>query len=174
MNWVYIKHDKNDIDNYVKYLMDNGYSCSRYGDYNSQFSTVVIYKQVFPAKTELPFRVGDIIYFMSIYELRAFKFAGIKYQRVPKIMSSRSDTRVTTAVRTTVTPKVKEVIFNDPATIVFWSDNTKTVVKCQAGEKFDKEKGLALCYMKKTLGNTGNYYTTMKNLIENARSGKNE
>ena len=27
-------------------------------------------------------------------------------------------------------PKIKNVIFNDPATIVFWSDGTKTIVKC--------------------------------------------
>ena len=25
--------------------------------------------------------------------------------------------------------KIKKVIFNDPATIILWSDNTKTVVK---------------------------------------------
>ena len=28
-------------------------------------------------------------------------------------------------------PEIKNVIFNDPATIVFWTDGTKTVVKCQ-------------------------------------------
>ena len=46
-------------------------------------------------------------------------------------------------------PDVKKVIFNNPATIVFWSDGTKTVVKCQEGDTFDQEKGLALCFMKK-------------------------
>ena len=49
------------------------------------------------------------------------------------------------------------VLFNAPATIVFWNDKTKTVVVAQNGEKFDKEKGLALCFMKKFLGNKGNY-----------------
>lgn len=39
---------------------------------------------------------------------------------------------------------IKKVIFNDPATIVFWKDGTKTVVKCQEGTKFDPEKGLAM------------------------------
>lgn len=33
-----------------------------------------------------------------------------------------------------VTPQIKNVIFNPPATIVFWIDGTKTVVKCQNGE----------------------------------------
>ena len=39
---------------------------------------------------------------------------------------------------------IKKVIFNDPATIVFWKDGTKTVVKRQEGAKFDPEKGLAM------------------------------
>ena len=38
---------------------------------------------------------------------------------------------------------ITKVIFNDPATIVFWSDNTKTVVKAQ-DEPFDPEKGFLL------------------------------
>ena len=39
---------------------------------------------------------------------------------------------------------IKKVIFNDPATIVFWKDGTKTVVKRQEGAEFDPEKGLAM------------------------------
>ena len=39
---------------------------------------------------------------------------------------------------------IKKVIFNDPATIVFWKDGTKTVVKRQEGAEFDYEKGLAM------------------------------
>lgn len=58
--------------------------------------------------------------------------------------------------------KIKNVIFNKPATIVFWLDGTKTVVKAQPGEKYDAEKGLALAIAKKALGNKGNYYDTLK------------
>ena len=56
------------------------------------------------------------------------------------------------------TPQITDVIFNNPATIVFWSDGTKTIVKAQDGEVFDREKGLAMAISKKTLGNEGNYY----------------
>lgn len=49
---------------------------------------------------------------------------------------------------------IKNVIFNDPATIIFWNDGTKTVVKA--------EKGLAMAISKKVLGNKGNYYETFK------------
>ena len=52
---------------------------------------------------------------------------------------------------------IKNVIYNDPATIVFWSDGTKTVVKAE-DEPFDPEKGLAMAIAKKHFGNEGNYY----------------
>lgn len=64
---------------------------------------------------------------------------------------------------------IKNVIFNDPATIVFWNDDSKTVVKAQNGEAFDPEKGLALAICKKTIGyNTGKYYETFKKWLPNA------
>ena len=56
---------------------------------------------------------------------------------------------------------IKNVKFNPPATIIFWTDNTKTVVKCN-GEDYDPEKGLAMCICKKMLGNKGNYYEVFK------------
>ena len=56
---------------------------------------------------------------------------------------------------------IKKVKFNPPATIVFWTDNTKTVVKCN-GEDYDPEKGLAMCICKKVLGDKGNYYEVFK------------
>lgn len=59
-------------------------------------------------------------------------------------------------------PSIKNVIFNDPATIVFWNDGTKTIVKAQDGDVFDLEKGLAMAISKKALGNKGNYCETFK------------
>lgn len=60
----------------------------------------------------------------------------------------------------TCKPTIKNVIFNDPATIVMWSDGTKTVVKCGENDSFDPEKGIAMCCMKKLLGTnkTGSNY----------------
>lgn len=54
---------------------------------------------------------------------------------------------------------IKDVIFNDPATIVLWKDGTKTVVKCQkeTGDIYNPELGLAMCIIKKCCGNKGNY-----------------
>lgn len=60
---------------------------------------------------------------------------------------------------------IKRVIFSDPCTIVLWADGTKTIVRC-TDEKFDKEKGLAMCIAKKSLGNKGKYYDVFKKWIE--------
>ena len=60
---------------------------------------------------------------------------------------------------------IKKVIFNDPATIVIWSDDTKTVVKCQEGDTYSKELGLAMCISKKFLGNKGNFNEEFKKWI---------
>ena len=48
--------------------------------------------------------------------------------------------------------KIKRVIFNNPATIVFWNDGTKTVAKCSDKDKYDKEKGLAMEISERVLG----------------------
>lgn len=61
-------------------------------------------------------------------------------------------------------PKIKKVIFNDPATVVYWEDRTKTVVKCKK-EKYDPEKGLAMAIAKKAMGNNGNYFEVFKKWI---------
>lgn len=68
-----------------------------------------------------------------------------------------------------VNPFIVKVIFNDPATIVFWSDGTKTVVAKQKedkNKKFDKEKGLAMAIAKKYLGNEGSYFNEFKKWCE--------
>ncbi len=47
---------------------------------------------------------------------------------------------------------IERVLYNYPATIVFWSDHTKTVVKCKQGEFFDHQTGLAMAILKKIYG----------------------
>lgn len=66
-------------------------------------------------------------------------------------------------------PEVKKVIFNDPATIVYWKDGTKTVVKCQDGDVFDSEKGFAMAFLKKCWGNKGNFNDKLIKIIKEAK-----
>lgn len=63
-------------------------------------------------------------------------------------------------------PTIKRVVFNDPATVVMWSDGTKTVVKCQPGDEYSRETGLAMCIAKKFFGNKGNFNEVFKKFIE--------
>ena len=60
-----------------------------------------------------------------------------------------------------IVPEILDVVFNGPATIIFWADGTKTVVKAIYDE-FDPEKGLAMAIAKKALGNKGNYFNVIK------------
>ena len=66
-------------------------------------------------------------------------------------------------------PVVKEVIFAPPATIVYWTDGSRTVVKCDENDIFNEEIGFALCYIKKILGNRGYYNTYIAKSIKNAK-----
>lgn len=61
--------------------------------------------------------------------------------------------------------EIKKVHFNDPMTIVIWSDGTKTIVKAH-NEPFDREKGLAMAITKKFLGNKYNYAKEFKKWLE--------
>ena len=63
-------------------------------------------------------------------------------------------------------PGIKQVTFNDPATVVIWSDDRKTVVKCQEGDTFDKEKGLAMAICKRLYGNESNFNNLIKKWTE--------
>ena len=56
---------------------------------------------------------------------------------------------------------IEKVIYNPPATIVFWSDNDKTIVKCSKNDTFDPEKGLAMAICKKSCSKN-NYYKEIK------------
>lgn len=70
----------------------------------------------------------------------------------------------------TNTAAIKNVIFAPPATIVYWSDGSKTVVKCSEKDVFDPEKGLAMAIAKRCGGNKGSYYKEIQSWVE--KSGK--
>lgn len=65
-------------------------------------------------------------------------------------------------------PTITNVIFNPPATIVFWSDKTKTVVKCDYSlEPYDPEKGIAMAISRKMIGdNKREYYNVFKHWLK--------
>ena len=46
----------------------------------------------------------------------------------------------------------KKIIFSRPCTIILWMDGTKTMARTNKEETFDPEKGVAVCFMKRALG----------------------
>lgn len=70
----------------------------------------------------------------------------------------------------TCKPHPKKVIFSGPATTILWKDGTKTTVKCQGDDVFNSETGIALCYLKKMLGNKGNYNNIFREAMKVAES----
>ena len=43
-------------------------------------------------------------------------------------------------------------VINGPATILFWQDGTKTIVKCNKEDEFDAQKGYLMAFFEKTTG----------------------
>lgn len=65
-------------------------------------------------------------------------------------------------------PMPVNVIFSNPATIVFWSDGDKTVVKCQPGDTFCAETGLSMAMLKKYMGNDNTFNKVIGDWLERA------
>ena len=76
---------------------------------------------------------------------------------------------------TTSNLSITNVIFNPPATIVFWSDKTKTVVKCDPKEEYDPEKGISMAICKKLIGdNKRDYYNVFLHWIKKYEKQRKE
>jgi len=63
-------------------------------------------------------------------------------------------------------PEVKRVIYNGPATVVLWADGTKTVVKCQPGDVFDRRIGFLTALAKKVYGGRGKFNDIIRKATE--------
>lgn len=121
---------------------------------------------------DLPFRV-DVLPFSPLSVQTTFAFTGQTSAIGYKVMSyythrmeeeglikntHLSERKGETMSRTPMTHNtpdelIKDVKFNGKATIVFWNDGMKTVVKCSDNDIYDKEKAIMEAMMKKSLGN---------------------
>lgn len=103
-------------------------------------------------------------------EFASYVFDALETKLIKEIdskMSSKKEHRTMFVKKEYPTcPEIKNVIFNPPATIIFWADGSKTVVKTQNGEEFDPEKGLSMAIAKKHFGNNGNYFEVIKKWTE--------
>lgn len=142
-------------------------------DSNSRNNSYNIYniEAIFTNCGDTIYKVFDIEVIISTNELNtiALRKKTEKYERRNEMPVERKPTiryngytSVSTSASSISVPAIKKVIFNYPATIVLWSDGSKTVVKCQDGDIYDPEKGLAMAISKKALGNKGNYCNEFK------------
>ena len=68
---------------------------------------------------------------------------------------------------------IEKVIYDPPATVIYWKDGTKTVVKCSdqdlAEGRMSPETGVVYAIAKKVLGNKGNYNDVLRRLVNRAK-----
>lgn len=64
---------------------------------------------------------------------------------------------------------LKRVIYNNPVTVAIWSDDTRTVSKIHNGDTYNKEFGLVLCVLKKSIG-TSNVNALIKDWLPEQES----
>ena len=72
-----------------------------------------------------------------------------------------------------VVATIDHVVFNGPATIIFWQDGTKTVLKCHEGDEYSAVTGFALCMLKGVLGNQG-YHDLCENWLDDVYAADEE
>lgn len=60
---------------------------------------------------------------------------------------------------------IEKVIFNPPATVVYWEDGSKTIVQVDDRDEFSEEVGLAMAIAKRYFGNNRSEF---KRAIESA------
>lgn len=122
-------------------------------------------ESIFTNCGDIIYKIFDIEVTISTKELNTITLRKRKKdERRNEMPVERKSTssRVYYAAKSVSVPAIKKVIFNYPATIVLWSDGSKTVVKCQDGDVYDPEKGLAMAISKKALGNKSNYCNEFK------------
>lgn len=81
------------------------------------------------------------------------------YLNIPKLNDEGVDHIWISKSNPNIMPK--KIIFNGPATIVMWTDGTKTVVKQSNLDNYDYEKGFAMCVVKKVFGDKYAYIRKM-------------
>lgn len=98
-------------------------------------------------------------------------------ERTTKMMKERVGTPFPIPLIECINVKGKlrpHIIFNGVATIVFWIDGTKTVVKCKEGTEYNAEEGLRWCIIKKLLGDSPEFWNFIKGAVPEDKADKNK
>jgi len=63
-------------------------------------------------------------------------------------------------------PEVDYILYNPPATVVFWKDGTKTVSKVGKMDNFEEDFGFLACLAKKVYGHRSSYMSHVERGIK--------
>ena len=63
---------------------------------------------------------------------------------------------------------LERLVYHGRTTVAFWSDGTRTTVRCAEGDEFSKEAGLVYATVKKVSGNTTNYKEAIRRAVASA------
>lgn len=148
--------------------------------YNASFSdcNIFVYNQIKPMKPAIMIRANSVWFCNDWYNISYFDddykemtvarqlfwyLTGVRNPIKANVFGTiNSDSKHIT--RSDVYSNIKKVIFNDPATIVYWHDGGKTVVKCSDNDTFSEETGLVMAINKKLFGD--DYYNKVKKLVK--------
>lgn len=146
----YYRYKNNSVSCGVEYeYQDNEYLTDQIGPINEFLSDLdIIIKPWFIR--------SDIVCQKMGWPIVAKHYSNLIYGLKSDLVSPDSEL-MSKVNKTTIFSEIKDIIINDPATIILWKDEIKTIVKCQPGDIFDPEKGIAMAILKKIYGNGGFY-----------------
>lgn len=85
-----------------------------------------------------------------------------------KLLENPVNTQDVVSTCFTIDWEPKKIIFNNPVTVIYWTDGSKTTVKCHDEDKFDPEKGLCMALLKRLSGNTGEFNNVLNDWLKKA------
>ena len=91
---------------------------------------------------------ANIDYYIDEEHRKVVKFSELKKHTTNKKENKNMKTKKTTKTN------IYQTIYNPPATIIMWTDETKTVVKTSANDDYDPVFGFLMAYFQKNSGMT--------------------
>lgn len=118
--------------------------------------------------------IDDVQELIKVITDDAREVFNLKKEEKKKVSSVTPRPKQTTPCKTTTLPEIKKVIYNHPATIVFWADGTKTIAKCHVDDTYTREAGLAWCIAKKAAGGDDKFIDIFNKWVPNKESDKKD
>lgn len=126
------------------------------------------YGKTYTYKTKLSMSIGAVYDITADYDTTYTSYVTVVgiTNKMPKDVSYIREITEARIIKGCPRPSdfIHKVVFNETkrTTVVVWDDGSHTSVKCSPNDTFDREKGLALCYMKRFFDNRSCFNETLK------------